>query len=381
MTIIHDALDLTILGSLCTVQGPTRHGQVRPVQLGPHHTRTALYSTSPSRHGEVQPVQRGPYNTGTPLCSTGPLHTWTSSTCTAWISLYRDPSVQYKAPPDMDKFSLYSLDLIVEGPLCTVQDPSRHGQVQHVQLRTHCTGTPLYSTRPLKTWISSTCTAWTSLYRDCSVQYNCTYIHGQVQFVQLGPHCTGTPLYSTRPLQTWTSSTYTALTSWYRTPLYSIRAPPDMNKFSLYSVDLIVQGLLSAVQGPSRHGQVQPVQLGPHCTGTPLYSKRAPQTWISSTCTAWTSLYRDPSIQYKDPPDMDKFNLYSLDLVVQGPSVYSTRPLQKWTSSTCTAWTSLYRDPSIQYKASPDMDKFSLYSLDLTILGPLCTVQGPSSHG
>ena len=314
------SVDLIVQGLLCTVQGPSRHGQVQPVQLGPHCT-------------------------GTPLCSTRPLQTWTSSTCIAWISLYRDPSVQYKAPPEMDKFSLYSLDLAVQGLLCTVQGP-------------------------LQTWTSSTCTAWTSLYRDPSVQYKAPpdmdkfnlysldlvvqgplykvqgpSRHGQVQPVQLGPRCTGTTLYSTRaspdmdkfnlysldlivqgplcivqglsrheqvqPVQLGPHCT--------RTPLYSTRAPPDMNKFSLYSLDLVVRGLLCTVQGPSRHGQVQPVQLGPHCTGTPLYSTRPLQTWTSSTCTGWTSLYRDSSIQYKVPPDMDKFNPYSLDLVVQGP--------------------------------------------------------------
>ena len=157
----------------------------------------------------------------------------------------------------MDKFSLYSLDLIVQRPLCTVQSPSRHGQVQPVQCGPRCTWTPLYSTRALQTWISSACTAWTSLYRDPSVQY---------------------------------------------------KAPPDMDNFNLYSVDFTILGPLCAVQGPSRHGQVQPVQLGPHCTGTNVYSTRPLQTWTSSTCTVWTSLYMDPSIQYKGPPDMDKFN-------------------------------------------------------------------------
>ena len=72
------------------------------------------------------------------------------------------------------------------------------------------------------------------------------------------------------------------------------KGPTGMNKFSLYSVDLIVQGPLYTVQGNSRHGQVQPVLLGSQGTGL--------------ICTV-----QGP------PPDMDKFNLYSLDLILQGP--------------------------------------------------------------
>ena len=144
-------------------------------------------------------------------------------------------------------------------------------------------------------------------------------------------------------------------TSWCWDPSVQYKAPPDMDKFNLYSLDLIVQGLLCTVQGPSRHGQFRPVQLGPHHTRTPLYSTRPLQTWISSTCTAWTSPYWDPSVQYKAPPDMDKFNL--------------------------TAWISGFRTHLYSTRAPPDMDKFSLYSVDFTILGPLCAVQGPSRHG
>ena len=258
VTITHDALDLTMLEPLCTVQGPSRHGQVQPVQLGPHCA-------------------------GAPLYSTRSLQTWTSSICTTWTSLCRYPSVQYKVPPDMDMFNLYNLDFIVQGPLCTVQGPSRHGHVQSVQLGLHCAGTPLYSARSLQTWTCPICTTWTSLCRDPSVQY---------------------------------------------------KVPPDMDMFNLYNLDFIVQGPLCTVQGPSRHGHVQSVQLGPHCAGTPLYSTRSLQTWTHPICTTWTSLYRDPSVQYKVPPDMDKFNLYNLDFIVQ--------------------------DLSVQYKVPPDMDKFNL---------------------
>ena len=154
-----------------------------------------------------------------------------------------------------------------------------------------------------------------------------------------------------------------------------------MDKFNLYSVDFTILGPLCAVQGPSRHGQVQPVQLGPHCTGTPLYSTRALQTWTSSTCTAWNSWYTTHLYSIRAPPDMDKFSLYNLDLIVQGLLCTVQGPLQTWISSACTAWTSLYRDSSVQYKAPQDMDKFNLYSLDLIVQGPLCTVQGPSRNG
>ena len=68
---------------------------------------------------------------------------------------------------------------------------------------------------------------------------------------------------------------------------------------------------------------------------------------MSSTCTAWTLLNRDPSIQYKAPPDMDKFNLYSLDLMVL--------------------------ELSVQYKGPPDMEKFNLYSVDLVVQDPSMT--------
>ena len=217
---LHYAKHFYIQGHIYTVQGPSKHEQVESIQLGPHCT-------------------------GTPLYSTRSLEIWTSSIYTTWTSLYRDLSVQYKVPPHIDKFNLYNLDLIVQGPLCTVQGPARHGQVQSVQLGPHCTGTPLYSTRSLHTWTSSICTTWISLYRDPSVLY---------------------------------------------------KVPPHMDKFNLYNLDLIVQGPLCTVQGPSTHGQVQSVQLGPHCTGTSLYSTRSLHTWTSSTCTTWTSLYRDPSM-------------------------------------------------------------------------------------
>ena len=154
-----------------------------------------------------------------------------------------------------------------------------------------------------------------------------------------------------------------------------------MDKFNLYSVDFTILGPLCAVQGPSRHGQVQPVWLGCHGTGLLCTVQGPHRHETSSACTAWTSLYRDPSIQYKASPDMDKFSLYCSDLKVQGLICTVQGPLQTWISSTCTAWTSFYRAPSIQYKAPEDMDKFNLYSLDLIVQGLLCTVQSHCRHG
>ena len=203
---------------------------------------------------------------------------------------------------------------------------------QPVQLGPCCKGTPLYSTRPLQTWTSF------NLY-------------------SVGPRCTGTPPYSTRPLQTWIS-------------------------FSLYSLDLIVQGLHCTVQGaPPDMDKFQPVQCGLHHTGTPVCSTGPLQSWISSTCTVWTSTILGPLCAVQG-----LFRHGQVQPVQHGPHptgtpLCSTMPLQTWTTSTCTVWTSLYMDHSIQYKGPPDMDKFTCTVWDLVVQGPFYTVQGLSRHG
>ena len=52
---------------------------------------------------------------------------------------------------------------------------------------------------------------------------------------------------------------------------------------------------------------------------------------------------------------MNKFSLYSMDLIVQGPHYTVQRP--------------------------PDMDKFNLYSMDLMLQDSSVKYKGPSRHG